>query len=308
MKTWFRHHFRAIEGAIGHLRKSPLSSLMNVLVVAIALALPFAGLTILENVRPMSQQLSVDPEISLFMETTLAREKAEALSPAIQDILRVSHQRAKIIFVPRESALDMLKEKGSLSDVLTTLGANPLPDGYVLKLDSFHDAADASRIDALAEALKQLPGVETVQVDSAWVKRLAALLSVLRLSLLFLAATLGTVVIAVAFNTIRLQVMSQLDEIEVSRLIGATDAFIRRPFYYSGTLLGLGAGMLALGAVALALIPLNTAIAQFAHLYGSEFQLAALDIRSTAILLATSAMLGWAGAVLSVKRHLSRLA
>jgi cell division transport system permease protein len=149
--------------------------------------------------------------------------------------------------------------------------------------------------------------VDTVQVDSAWVKRLAALINVLRLALLLLAATLGTVVVAVVFNTIRLQVMTQRDEIIVSKLIGATDAFIHRPFYYTGALLGLCAGAVALGAVALALRPLNQAIAEFARLYASEFQLAPLPPLAMAALLAVSAGLGLVGAVLSVQRHLSRL-
>ena len=170
------------------------------------------------------------------------------------------------------SALHTLQNKSGLADAVATLGNNPLPDGYVLKLAGFQDASDAARIDAIAAELKALSGVEFVQVDSAWVKRLAALLYALRLALAFLAATLGVVVIAVVFNTVRLQVMKQREEIEVSRLVGATDGFICRPFYYTGALLGLGAGALALGAVALALQPLNGAIAELARLYASEFR------------------------------------
>jgi cell division transport system permease protein len=153
-----------------------------------------------------------------------------------------------------------------------------------------------------------LPGVEYVQVDSSWVKRLAALMHVLRLALSLLAVTLGLVVIGVVFNTIRLQVMTQSEEIEVSRLVGATDAFIYRPFYYSGALLGLCAGGLALAAVALALQPLNGAIADFARLYASEFRLAPLGAVEALLLLVLSATLGLSGAVLSVQRHLTRLA
>ena len=146
-----------------------------------------------------------------------------------------------------------------------------------------------------------------MQVDSAWVKRLAALLKVARLALLLLAITLGMVVIAVVFNTIRLQVMTQRDEIDVSKLIGATDTFIHRPFYYTGALLGLCAGAVALGAVSLTLHPLNAAIAEFARLYASEFQLAPLAAPEMAGLLAASAGLGLIGALLSVQRHLARL-
>ncbi len=305
MKNWLRQHRYAIGAALGHMFKSPGSFLFNVLVVAIALTLPFAGLTLLENVRPMSQQLSVDPEISLFVTPATTREAAQALVPAMQAILR--QHKAKIVFVPREEALANLKAKSGLSDVLDSLGENPLPDGYVLKLDSFKSAADAGAIDAIAAELRALPGVDTVQVDSAWVKRLAALLGVLRLVLVLLAATLGMVVIAVVFNTIRLQVLTQRDEIAVSKLIGATDNFIHRPFYYTGVLLGLCAGGVALGAVALALRPLNTAIAEFARLYASEFQLVPLDPVAIGALLAISAALGLAGALLSVQRHLARL-
>ena len=305
MNNWLRQHRYAIGAALGHMLKAPGSFLFNVLVVAIALTLPFAGLTLLDNVRPMSQQLSVDPEISLFVTPATTREQAQALVPAMQAILK-GHQ-AHIAFVPREQALAYLKAKRGLSDVLDTLGENPLPDGYVLKLDSFKSAADADAIDAIATELRALPGVDTVQVDSAWVKRLAALLGVLRLALLLLAVTLGMVVIAVVFNTIRLQVLTQREEIAVSKLIGATDRFIHRPFYYTGALLGLCAGAVALGAVALALRPLNTAIAEFARLYASEFQLAPLAPAGIAALLAVSAGLGLVGAVLSVQRHLARL-
>jgi cell division transport system permease protein len=305
MKYWFRQHRFALDAALSHVRKAPGSFLFNVLVVAIALALPFAGVTLLDNVRPMSEQLSVDPEISLFMKAGTPREDAHALAPQVRRILRGS--QAKLIFVPREDALATLKDKSGLSEVLETLGENPLPDSYVMKLEGFSGAGDAARVDAIAEQLRALPAVDTVQVDSAWVKKLAALLGVLRLALLLLAITLGMVVIAVVFNTIRLQVLTQRDEIAVSKLLGATDNFIHRPFYYTGALLGLCAGAVALGAVLLALNPLNTAIAEFARLYASEFQLAPLGPLGLAGLLAISAGLGLAGAMLSVQRHLARL-
>jgi cell division transport system permease protein len=306
MNVWFRQHRFALGAAFAQVRKTPGSFLFNVLVVAVALALPFAGVTLLENVRPLSQELSVDPEISLFMKQDATREQAQAIDPQLQHILAGSH--AKVSFVPREQALDNLRAKSGLDDVLQTLGDNPLPDSYVMKLDGFaNNSANAARVDGLAEQMRTLPGVDSVQVDSAWVKRLAALLNVLRMALLLLAVTLGVVVIAVVFNTIRLQVLTQREEIAVSKLLGATDNFIHRPFYYTGALLGLCAGAVALGAVMLALRPLNAAIAEFARLYASEFQLMPLPPFGLAALLALSAALGLAGAMLSVQRHLARL-
>ena len=305
MNRWFRQHRFALNAALGHLVKTPGSFLFNVIVVAIALTLPFAGLTLLDNVRPMSEQFSVDPEISLFLRPSATREQAQALAPQLRSAL--GDPKARIVFVPRERALDNLKAKSDLADVLGTLGENPLPDSYVMTLSSVDNAHDAARVDAIAGRLRALPEVDAVQVDSAWVKRLAALLGVLRLVLLLLAVTLGTVVVAVIFNTIRLQVLTQREEIAVSKLIGATDNFIHRPFYYTGALLGLCAGAVALGAVALGLRPLNGAIAEFARLYASEFQLVPLNPAATALLLATSAALGLVGALLSVRRHLARL-
>lgn len=308
MIVWFRQHALALGSAFRHLLRTPGSFSLNVVVVAIALALPFAGLTLLENVRPVSEQLAVEPEISIFMAMETPRERSTALGPQIRRVVQESGNTGKLEFIPREQALSLLKNKTGLDEAITALGENPLPDGYVLKLSGVRNSADAAKVESLAAQLKSLPGVEYVQIDSAWVKRLAALMHVLRLALLFLAATLGVVVVAVIFNTIRLQVMTQRDEIEVCRMFGATDSYIYRPFYYTGALLGLCAGGAALATVALSLHPLNNAIADFARLYASEFRLAPLGATATIAMLAISAGLGLAGALLSVRRQLSRLA
>jgi len=306
MSPWFRQHRFALGAALSTVGKAPGSFLFNVLVVAFALMLPFAGITLLDNVRPLSEQLSVDPEISVFMRLEATREDASALQPRIRTILAAGGKAnaANLEFVPREKALAAMKDRSGLGEVIDTLGDNPLPDSFRMRLDGSDAAA---RVDAIVEQLRALPGVDVVQVDSAWVKRLAAMLAILRLVLLLLAVTLGIVVIAVVFNTIRLQVLTQKEEIAVSKLLGATDNFIHRPFYYTGALLGLCAGAVALGAVALALLPLNESIAQFARLYASEFQLAPLGGLETAGVLAISAGLGLIGAMLSVQRHLARV-
>lgn len=307
MTGWFRHHGFALADAFRHLLKTPGNFLLNVLVVSIALTLPFAGLTLIENVRPVSEQLAVEPEISVFMEVNATRERATAIGPEIRRIAQESKHAVKLEFIPREKALSTIKSKTGLDEAITVLGNNPLPDAYVVKMTGFQEDGDPKIVTQIADKLKELDGVEYVQIDSAWVERLAALMQVMRLILAFLAITLGVVVVAVVFNTIRLQVMTQREEIEVSRLVGATDAFICRPFYYTGALLGLIAGGVALITVAIGLQPLNTAIADFARLYASEFRLANLDPLSMLTLLGISAALGFLGAVLSVSRQLRRL-
>ena len=306
---WFREHRFALRDALARVLKMPGSFGFNVLVIALALILPVAGLTVLENVRPVSRELAVEPEISVFLSTDVGREQALALGADLRKAALAGGLKAKLVFVSREEALAMMKERAGLSDVVATLGANPLPDAYVLKLANADDANDASsteRIEKLAATIARLPGVDAVQLDAAWVKRLAALLQLAGNVLWMLAATLCGVVVAVVFNTIRLQVVTQHEEVNVSRLVGATDAFVSRPFYYTGALLGLGAGGLALLGVLLGLHVLNGPVSDLAGLYGSTFRLLPLDAASTTLLLGASTTLGLLGAMLSVRHALGR--
>jgi cell division transport system permease protein len=301
---FFREHGFACRAALARISGAPGSFIFNVLVIALALILPLAGLTLLDNVRPVSQDIAVEPEISVFLSTDVPGGRIQAIGDEIRGLIQREHLKAKVEFVSRDKALESLKQRAGLGDVVETLGNNPLPDAYVLKLASAEDAAGASRIEKLAAGIGKLSGVEIVQMDSAWVKRLAALMTLATTVLWLLAATLSGVVLAVVFNTIRLQVLTQSEEIAVSRLLGATDAFVSRPFYYTGAILGLAAGALALAGVMLALLLLNTSVTQLAALYGSPFRLVPLPADTAAILLAGSAALGVLGAALSVRRSL----
>ena len=304
--NWLREHGFALRAALKRLRSAPGSFVFNVLVIGLALMLPLAGLTLLENLRPVSRELAVEPEISVFLATELPRERAQALSAELRDAARSAGIAVKLDFIAREKALDILKQRAGLNDVVVTLGSNPLPDAYVVRLSNAEDSADAQGIEKLADTFRHLQGVEAVQLDAAWVKRLAALLQLAGIVLWLLAGALAGVVLAVVFNTVRLQVLTQSEEISVSRLLGATDAFVSRPFYYTGGLLGLGAGVLALVCVLGALELLNAPVADLARLYGSSFQLAPLDAANSAMLLAASTGLGVLGAALSVWRALRR--
>ena len=301
---FFREHGFAFRAALARISSAPGSFIFNVLVIALALILPLAGLTLLDNVRPVSQDIAVEPEISVFLSTDVPGGRIQAIGDEIRGLIQREHLKAKVEFISRDKALEALKQRAGLGDVVETLGNNPLPDAYVLKLASAEDAAGASRIENLATKIGKLSGVEIVQMDSAWVKRLAALMTLATTVLWLLAATLSGVVLAVVFNTIRLQVLTQSEEITVSRLLGATDAFVSRPFYYTGAILGLAAGALALAGVMLALLLLNTSVTQLAALYGSPFRLVPLPADTAAILLAGSAALGVLGAGLSVRRSL----
>ncbi len=302
--NWLKEHGLALAAAFARVRKTPGSFSFNVLVIALALILPLAGLTLLENLRPVSRDLAVDPEISVFMATGLARERTQAIGGEIRDAARRAGVPVRLDFVDREKAMNAMKARAGLGDVVDALGSNPLPDAYVVRVIGGEAKAAPAAIEALAAAIGKLEGIDTVQLDAAWVKRLAALLELAGNALLLLAGTLCGVVLAVVFNTIRLQVVTQQEEIDVMRLVGATDAFVSRPFYYMGGLLGFCAGGLALLAVSGGLILLNTSVGELAKLYGSSFLLAPLDPSAVAALLAASAALGVLGAWLSVRRAL----
>ena len=312
MNAWLRQHRLALLDALLHVGRARGSFMLNVVVIAIALALPLAGVTLVDNLQPVARNMAVAPAMSIFLTPGTPREGARALAPALQKILDASRSRGHVTFVAREAALATLQDKSGMADVVAALGENPLPDAYVVTLDGVDADVDgpagaqALRVEALLAEFARLPGVEQVQIDSDWIKRLAALLQVLRIAVLLLASALAVVVVAVVFNTIRLQVMTQHEEIGVARLVGATDRFIYRPFYYTGALLGCAAGVLALAAVALSLQPLNGAITELTRLYDSQFRLTPLDWPQSLLLLAASAVLGLAGSALSVRRHLAR--
>ena len=302
--NWLRAHGLALAAAFARIRKMPGSFSFNVVVIALVLILPLAGLTLLENLRPISRDLAVEPEISVFMDNDATPERVRAVGGDIRDAARRAGVPVKLEFIDRAKALAAMKSRASLGEVVDALGGNPLPDAYVVRIVGGDQAIDPAQIEQLASAVKTFDGVETVQLDAAWVKRLAALLDLAAHALLLLAGTLCGVVLAVVFNTIRLQVITQHEEIGVMRLVGATDAFVSRPFYYMGGLLGLCAGGIALLAVAGGLALLNTSVGELARLYGSSFLLAPLEPAAVAVLLVASTGLGVLGAALSVRRAL----
>jgi len=283
VSAWIHQHWQALRLGVRKL------SLLNALVIGIALSLPAAGYALIESLRPAGERLALEPRISLFLAPQAKRADAEALGAR----LRADRRIASVRFVPREEALKEMSSVQGLSEVIGALGRNPLPDAFVV----------TSKQDIAGE-LAGLPGVAHVQADAVWAKRLAAAAAIARLGVGVLAALLGAALVAVTFNTIRLQILTQRDEIEVSKLLGATDSFIGRPFYYLGLLQGLLGGMLALVIVATALGLLNREVRVLAESYGSNFRFGFLPLSEAALVVFTAAALGWLGAWLSVQRHL----
>lgn len=296
MSQWFYLHGRAFAQALRRLGAQPLGTLLSALVVGIALSLPAAGYLLLDNVASLARGVSGTPEISLF----LTQEAGAAEVAAIEKRLRGDARLAGYRHVPKDEALRQLERSG-LGDVMGGLTGNPLPDAFVVT----PRGEDPALYDALQAELGAVPAVAHVQLDSAWVKRLHALLGLGRSALLILAGLLGFALVIVTFNTIRLQILTQRHEIDVSRLLGATDPFIRRPFYYFGSLQGLLGGCVALATVWATVHALSGPVASLAETYGAVFALTGPGPRESAAILGFAAFLGWLGSAISVRRHLA---
>ncbi len=287
MTGWLRQHRHAFGIAVRRV------GLLNSLVIGIALALPAGGYALVESLRAVASRASVEPQISVFLAPDARRSDTDALASRLKADGRVVAVR----FVPRDQALKEMSAVQGVTELVAALGRNPLPDAFVV-------TARQEALEPLAADLAKLPGVTHVQADALWARRLAALGRLASVGLWLLAGVLGAGLVAVTFNTIRLQILTQRDEIEVASLIGATDAFIRRPFYYAGALQGLAGGVVALALIAAALALLNREVAPLAESYGSAFRFAFLSGGDTLAVLAFSAFLGALGAQLSVMRHL----
>lgn len=296
MKGWLLHHRQAADQALRRLAATPLNTLLGALVLGIALALPAGGEMLLANFQRLAQRIAATPQISVFMAPDAHRKDAAEIEARLRKHTRTREVR----FIPREDTLARLKSSEGLSEVIDSLPRNPFPDAFVVvPRDETPEVLEAMRAE-----FAQYPRVEHVQLDSAWVKKLDALLRLTRLAVIFLAAVLGIALIAVTFNTIRLQILTQSAEIELSRLLGATDAFIRRQFYYFGALQGLAGGLVAWCAVLIATLLLRGPLAELASLYGIQFSLHILPLADSALLCGLAALLGWAGAWISLSRHL----
>jgi cell division transport system permease protein len=296
MTNWLAQHIRVLRSTLHRLLATPIASLLSILVIGIALSLPAGVYVLLQNVQKLADQVAGTPQISVFLTMNASKDDIARIGKQLQQHEAVDH----IEYVSREQALEQLKHSTGLTDVIGGLTQNPLPNAYIV----YPKKSDAQTLESLRDELQKWPKLEKVQLDSAWAHKLEALLKFGRLVVLLLAALLSFALVAIIFNTIRLQILTQRDEIEVSKLIGATNAFIRRPFLYFGFLQGLLGGAAAWLIIAVSLALLNNSLAGLVQLYASNFALHALSAGDSLTLLGFSAYLGWLGAWLSVAQHL----
>ncbi len=301
LRVYFLRHVQVALNSLGRLYRAPLASLMTAAVIGIALALP-SGLYILtDNLQRLGSQWDGGANLSLFLRHDVSIEQAEALREKLAQWPEIERLR---LITPQE-ALAEFRQLSGFGDTLDILDENPLPAVLALK-----PAAEATRPEAAA-ALKQrlqaLPQVELAQLDLQWVKRFNALVDIVQRAIWILSALLALAVLLITGNTIRLEIQNRREEIEITKLIGATGAFIRRPFLYSGLWYGFGGALLAALLLALAFVQLNAPVRELAGLYESSFRLHLLEPGQWLLLLLCGALLGLVGAWIAVSRHLATI-
>jgi cell division transport system permease protein len=296
MKSWIMHHLHVMQFSLRRMQAAPASSLLNVLVIGVALSLPTGGYVLLQNAQTLSDKLVGTPQISIFLNMNISTDDIAHNKRQLEQHKAI----AQVEFVPREEALQELQNSTGLTDVTGGLAQNPLPHAFII----YPKDNNIQAMENLRDELKTWAKFDHVQLDSAWARKLEALLKFGRLAVLILAVLLSFALVAITFNTIRLQILTQREEIEVSKLIGASNSFIRRPFLYFGLLQGLLGGSAAWIIITISLTLLNVSLADLTQLYASSFTLHHLSAGDSLTLLFFSAYLGWLGALLSVSQHL----
>jgi cell division transport system permease protein len=294
---WIGRHGRTASASLSRIVRQPFASLMIVLVIAVTLAIPAALNLAIKNFAAISSGWDDALDFSVFLDTGVSADEAEALASLIAQRADVDDVR----LITAEEALAEFKEQSGFGAALDHLPDNPLPHTLVVRPSP---ANTPQSMTLLREELDSLPETELVQVDTEWVQRFHAILEIVQQAILIGGSLLGAAIIVIIGNTIRLEIQNRRDEIEVTKLIGASNAFVRRPFLWSGFWFGLFGSLFALGLVLYGLYLLRPTVARLAGLYQSEITMLTLDLRDGLVIIAVGVSLGLAGSWLAAARHM----
>ena len=298
-RRWFQHHGEVAKDCLRQWFSAPAATLMTILVLAVALALPSFLFTSLANINRLTASWDDENKISLYLHTDLSQSQIENFSQRL--LLRAD--LIAVDLVDAEQGLLEFKQFSGFSDVLDSLQHNPLPAVIsVLAKDTSEQA-----LEKLQQQLYALPQVEQAVLDLQWIKRLNAMLLVLQRAIIALSLLLACAVLLIIGNTIRLNVESRRDEILVAKLMGATNAWVRRPFLYTGIFYGVTAAISAWLIIEMSLIVMQNPVLQLSLLYQSNFKLTGLGSAGGLVLLLVGLSLGLLAALISVNKFLNKL-
>lgn len=299
--SYLLHHLQMLIASLGFLSRQPVSTLMTSAVIAIALALP-AGLYIaLDNASQLSDDWDGTTLISLFLKHDVRIKQAKKLATR----LGLSAEIEKVSIINRDQGLQQFQKISGFGDAIKYLDENPLP--HVITVQPVIDQQRPDKVMDLVNKLQEEKLVELAQLDMQWVKRLYTLLDVAQRGVWIIGSLLALAVLLIIGNTIRLDIQNRREAIEVSKLIGASDAFIRRPFLYTGMWYGISGGLLSWLLIAVSLGIMQDPVQKLAALYHSSYELSGLNSSDIATLILISCILGLGGSWIAVGRHLSQI-
>ena len=299
MLVWLTRHLQTLVGALGDLSRNPFSSILSISVIDIALALPGGLFAALENINKFTSEFEHGAKISLFLAPQVTVKQATELQQSIQQ-----HASIKLVeLITPDQAMEEFKSRSGLQNALNSLTSNPLPV-VLLAFPKDEIARSPEKLARLIDELGKLKQVELSQFDIEWIKRLTALLELVTRAVWIIAFILGLGVFLVIGNTIRLAITNRQEEIRIIKLIGGTDAFVRRPFLYSGMLQGLLGGLLALLIIFLLFSFISAPTTSLSSMYGIAFSLDPLHVLPSLLLVSSGALIGWLSARVTVGVYL----
>ncbi len=288
-------HRQALGRAVARMRRQPLATALSIAVIAIAIMLPLGLFVMFDNVSTAAARLNTEPNVNVYLVATAT----DADAREVERKIRAHPNASGVVFLHRDAALADLRKRANLGDLLAGLDVNPLPHAFAIK----PLASESDTLEAMRRDLSAMPKVENVTMDFEWAKKLTRFARFAERLVFLLGVLLAAAVVFVTGNTIRLQMLTQKDEINVARLIGATRRFVRRPFLYFGAIQGALAGALAVVATAAIGFWVGGEVNALAVSYGGDFSLRAPSLNLSGAVLAVSAALGWLGAFVSVSMY-----
>jgi cell division transport system permease protein len=298
VQAYFARHAQTLLGSLGRIVSHPFATLMTMGVIAVALALPLFLNLLLTNVRTATGNWNEAFDLSVYMD-----KRASAVrTAAVAKQLRQRGDVAAVRVITADQALAEFRNDSGFGKALDALSDNPLPDTLIVTPTVGKSTPEGTA--ALKAAIAAMADIQTVQLDTEWVKRLHAMLDIVRRVVLLTGGLLGAGVVLIVGNTIRLDILNRRTEIEVMKLVGASDGFARRPFLYGGIWYGLGGGLMALILVAVAVAVLDRPVESLAKLYGSQLHLQGIGVIAGIELLGVAAGLAWLGSWLAATRHI----
>lgn len=297
LKTWIEQHARAFVFSLGQIYMKPLGSILTMAVIGVSLSMPAGLYLLLNNASRVTDNWGGSMQITLFLNYDLTQKEIGSLL----DRLRQNKDIGNVKLIKPDQALQEFKQNSGFSEALSALDKNPLP--AVVLLNPSKQVIASGRTEPLLNELQNIKDVETAQFDRQWANRLSAFIAIFQRVIIILSTLLAFAVLLIIGNTIRLAIYNRRAEIEINKLFGATDAFIRRPFLYSGLLHGIGGSFMAWILLLFSIRLLETPVLKLAGLYASNFQLTSLEPRAVVVLLAIGGILGLLGSWLAVQRN-----